>query len=193
MWGEEWIDKVDQSAQQNKSVLFFSMVLLAIVAFLVVGYLDLKERLTVVVELPKVISASGKVTMTAAGQTNDKYFEVWAREIIRLGGSYTYKNVDEKYIQIERMLSPEVFEKYAQDFIRFRQSVIDNSVSVEFAPTGFTLTLNDEQNGAQVVVDGTYQKSIGGTIEKAGVCKYSFELKVIEGTLYVSSFSSNCN
>lgn len=166
-----------------------------IIVALVYGYLNLKETVTVSVELPSKIYQSKDITIRRGLNWADKdYYDVWGLSLITDVSKFKADDIGEKFAKLQKMMRPSIALRKDAEIQDFVKNVVLNKITQTFTilntPPAQEL---DDGTTHRLVFNGISEQKVGNKEMPRKECHYTVDLKIYEdGALYVEDFGTNC-
>lgn len=191
--GKEYEGKLEAAFQVNKILWRVALLQAFIILSLTVGYINLKETVSVTVELPsKIYNLKDMTVRKGLNWASKNYYQVWGSALVEEISSFTVDNVSEKYALLQKMMRPSLAlqkDSEVQDYVK---GIIHNRISQSFSIMK-TESLEIDKATHRITFNGVANQKVGKKDLPAKECNYVVDLKIYEdGVLYVENFGSNC-
>lgn len=165
-----------------------------IIVVLVYGYLDLKETVSVEVELPSKIYQSKDITIKRGlNWANKDFYEVWGLSLVMEMSKFKADDIGGKFALIQKMMRPSVALKKDTEIQEFVKNVILNKISQTFTILDTPPAQKIENETYRLVFNGVSEQHVGSKEMPRKECHYSVDFKIYDdGVLYVEDFGTNC-
>jgi hypothetical protein len=194
LFGGDAIKRLDSYINANKTLWWFTFVLLAII--LIQTYALLKIETYTVVELPETLIV-GEQTKIKVGNNfaSDEFWRIWARGII---SDLSVINADENggvqsvLARLSTHMTSGTQVKHHNVFEGITNLVLKEKASHRFTPEKWNVNVLDKGSRSSVVVSGIGEMTVGRRKPATGKCEYKFEMKKEAGYVYITAFATNC-
>jgi len=173
-----------------KTCIFFIFVIIA----LVIGYLNLKDTVTVNVEMPSTIYQSKDLTIRRGLNWADaSYYDVWGRYLADEMTNFEAADIAHKYAILQKMMRPSLAIKKDAQIQEFVKNIVTNKIKQTFTVMQASEPQELEKNKFRLIYNGISQISIGTKTMPKKECHFTVDLKIYDdGVLYVEDFGTNC-
>lgn len=191
--GKEYEDKTNSLFQVNKVLWRFAILQSFIILILIVGYLQLKETVSVTVELPsKIYLDEGVKLKRGINWANKEFFQVWGRGLAHDVSNFTNNNINKKMALVVKMMRPSVALKKDEIIAKYTKAIINNKIKQEFSVLEEKI-VDISKSEKQMIYNGIAKQMVGSKKMKPKECKYAFTLKIFNnGVVYVEDIGTDC-
>lgn len=191
--GKEYEDKTDSLFQVNKILWRFAILESFVILVLTVGYLQLKETVSVTVDLPsKIYLDNGVKLKRGINWANKAFFQVWGRGLVHEISDFTEDNVNKKMAFLVKMMRPSVALKKDDLIAKYTKGIINNKIKQKFSVLKEKV-IDISKSEKQMVYEGIANQTVGIQKMKPKECKYAFTLKIFKnGVVYVEDIGTDC-
>lgn len=192
--GHEYEGKLEASFQVNKILWRLSLIQAFIIMVLVFGYLQLKETVSVHVELPSKIYQSKDITIRKGlNWANKDYYDVWGKALAEEISTFKVDNVPEKFALLQKMMRPSIALRKDAEIQEFVKTIIANKISQDFTILKESEPIKIPEDITRMEFNGIAKQKIGNKEVTPKECKYTIDLKIYEdGVLYVENIGTDC-
>lgn len=192
--GKEYEDANATLFETNKILWKMILIETFVILALVFGYLNLKETVSVRLDMPSKIYQSKDLTIRRGLNWADaSYYEVWGRAMAEEISDFSVDNIGEKFAILQKTMRPSQALKKDKEIQDFTRSAIQNRISQDFTVMHVAEPSEIEKGKFRVVFNGVAAQKVGTKEMPRKECSYSIDLKIYEdGVLYVEDFGTNC-
>lgn len=192
--GKEYEETVAGLFKTNNVLWRVILLQTFIILALVYGYLNLKETVTVSVELPSKIYQSKDLTIKRGLNWADKdFYDVWGLSLAMEMSEFKADDIGKKFALIQKMMRPSVALKKDTEIQEFVKNVVLNKITQKFTILDTPPATKIDDETFRLVFNGISEQHIGSKEMPRKECHYTVDLKIYEdGVLYVEDFGTNC-
>lgn len=192
--GHEYEGKLEAAFQVNKILWRLSLIQAVIIMVLVFGYLQLKETVSVHVELPSTIYQSKDLTIRKGlNWANKDYYDVWGKALVEEISDFTLDTAPEKFALLQKMMRPSIALKKDAEIQAFVKAIITNKISQKFTILKESIPIKLPEDITRMEFNGISKQKVGNKEIVPKECHYTIDLKIYEdGVLYVENIGTNC-
>lgn len=151
--------------------------------------IDVAENKTVVVQVPQWLE-SGEYVIGAT-QASENVFRMWVDIWVKLIGTFSYKDIEQKYDAIMPFIDTQTAFKNKSEIMRFIDFVQKNFITQRFSTE--TIKVDKVAGGYyKITAFGTINRQIGDTDDQINGLRYSYTFLcyVRNGQIYIKSINS---
>ena len=192
--GHEYEGKLEAAFQVNKILWRLALIQTVIILVLVFGYLQLKETVSIQVELPSKIYHSKDMTIRKGlNWANKDYYDVWGKALAEEISVFTIDDASEKFALLQKMMRPSIALKKDAEIQEFIKTIIANKISQNFTILKDAEPIKLPENVVRMEFNGIAKQKIGNKEIAPKECKYTVDLKIYDdGVLYVENIGTDC-
>lgn len=197
VFGEEYIDNLDNEKKVNLSLWRALLVMTIVIITLVLGYFDLKGNILVNLRMPPMQNGTNGVQIIyGLNGANKTYYEIWGRYLVSEVSNFSPNDVNEKVDLIFNEMRPTDAVRKLDEIEKFKKDIVANKISQKFT---FLEVIPDPvlkekafTDSATIVIKGISKTKIGNTENAPKECMYQIDFNFYEGVFYVKNFGSSC-
>lgn len=191
--GIRWLSDLDNTIAENSKLVLILLIQFAVIVLLIVGYMKMADKLTVIVDLPKTIKEEGQVKI-GKEYADELFYKMWFREDIEVISDFNHKTIDKKIDYLKNRMYPPYFYKHIRVLKKYQKKTQEDLITQKFNFNKKNIeTKLYTGNKAKFIVKGFYSKSIDeDVIINAQPCQYEIGYFREGGYTYVETFKTTC-
>lgn len=192
--GTDYEDVNSALIETNEILWRTCLFCIVIIIILVLGYVNLKDTVTVSIEMPSKIYQNKDLTIRRGLNWADaSFYDVWGRYLAEEMTNYEPGDIAHKYTLLQKMMRPSLAIKKDAQIQEFVKNIVTNKIKQTFTIMQASEPQELEKNKFRLTYNGVAQVSIGTKNMPKKECHFAVDLKIYDdGVLYVEDFGTNC-
>ena len=185
--GKVYVDRLNSLLEDNKYLVFYTLLLFGIIVLLVIGYFRMADKITIRVDIPPKIYRTGTIYV-GSETANKTFFRIWGDYIVDQLGNFGPYSIRKHVDNVLYMFDPDKVLKYQTQFQELAEYAKSNLVTHEFTPEIVSVDDSGDYE-AKGVAKNIVGDNISTTYE---YCRYRLKFDIRDYHLFVEDVGIEC-